>query len=610
MQISKGNPLLMGSQKVNRSYNFSYACTNDNITLLIFDSKAEQVSYRIQMDATYKTGDVFSCKIGGVSLDKCYYGYEVNGRMRIDPYAKTITDCEEFGIEKEQPQYLSRIVLDHYDWEEDEPLRIPYEDCIFYKMNVRGFTKSRTSGVHHKGTFAGIIEKIPYLKELGITTIELMPCYEFDEMQRFPDISEESILSIYSSGPIRTPVNYWGYVKGYHFAPKASFTSIAGQRSDYTVEFKRMVKTLHRNGIEVVMEMYFEGETPDRVIDCLRYWVREYHIDGIHLYADAASLAIAADDPLLSRTKIITVYWEGHSKNYKNIGNSNEGFAITAKRFLKGDEDQLSSFVNIERANPVNSANVNYITSHNGFTLMDLVSYDRKHNDANGENNRDGENYNYSWNCGVEGKSRKRKVMELRQKQIKNAFFILLLAQGTPLILAGDEFENSQGGNNNPYCIDSETSWLNWKSAGQPGAIFTFVKELIAFRMSRRILHMPKQLLAYDQAGCGYPDISYHGSSAWYTTMENYERHIGIMYCSRYAKQDEEEDELIYVAYNLHWETHELALPNVAQGCQWEVIMSSLPDEKKLKITDNRMIRMEPRSIAVLTGKIRPYQKN
>ena len=616
MLINKGNPLVMGSEKIGRSYNFSVACNEKSAALLLFDNKGD-LKHRIDMDEHFKSGNVFSCRISDISLERALYCYEIDGKRMTDPYAKTITDCCEFGIEKENPCYLSRVALESFDWEGDQPLNLPYSDCIFYKLHVRGFTKSRTSGVKHKGTFAGIIEKIPYLKRLGITTLELMPAYEFDEMMRFPQLYRQEQNNIYHALPIHTPVSYWGYVKGFHFAPKASFTAMAQMRSDYTVEFKKMVKQLHANGIEVVMEMYFDGERPDYILDCIRYWVTQYHIDGVHLYGPVAALETAAADPVLAKTKIITVFWNGNADGCRHMANYNDGFAGTMRRFLKGDENQLADFVNVSRYNPPQSANINYITNHNGFTMLDLVSYDRKHNEANGENNQDGEDFNYSWNCGVEGKSRKQKIVQLRQRQIKNAFMMLLLAQGTPLLLAGDEFENSQGGNNNPYCIDGETTWLNWKKADTACQIEDFVRTLIKLRRQYPILHMERQLLASDTLSCGFPDISYHGSSAWYQSMENYNRHIGILYCSKYTKAYAEDKaggqtagepadscgtgyDLIYVGCNMHWEQHELALPKLPEKAEWEKLLCSGSMETDVCLTDNRAVLLAPRTMAVL----------
>lgn len=624
MVIAKGNVLKMGSSKVGRTYNFAFASSSDSVSLLIYDSNGS-LRHKFEMDSEYKVGSVFACQISGEMLDKALYCYEVDGKKVIDPYAKTVSGCHEFGIEDEDVLYLSRIMLDKFDWQGDKPLNYPYDECIFYKMHVRGFTKSRTSGVKNKGTFAGIINKIPYLKELGITTIELMPAYEFDEMSRFMQFYEEKNQNIYTPVPIKMPVNYWGYTRGFHFAPKASFSSTALFKTDYTVEFKKMVKQLHANGIEVVMEMYFDKETPDMVLDCLRYWVTEYHIDGVHLYGSTVSLEMAAADPVLSGTKIITVYWNGNRGELKHMGNYNDGFSKVARCFLKGDENQLGDFVRVSRENPLSGANINYITNHNGFTMVDLVSYERKHNEANGENNKDGENFNHSWNCGVEGKSRKKKIVRLRQRQIKNAFMMLLLSAGTPLILAGDEFENSQSGNNNPYCIDGETTWLNWKNADSAKDMLEFLKELIAFRKKYKILHMPNQLMASDPVSCGYPDISYHGSKAWYQAMENYNRHIGIMYCTKYdgtkyggaksgntscrAECGDGGYELIYVAYNMHWEAHELALPKLTGVGVWTVKMCSGDKNEDVVLKDDKTVEIAPRTTAVLVSKLTNSEK-
>lgn len=604
--ITKGNPVYMGTSKQGKIYNFAYGSRAECADLLILNSDGSE-RYRIKMDSSYKTGDVFAVALSGVSLDKYYYCYEENGKRRLDPYAKTITNCEKFGIE-DNTRHESRIVLDKFEWGDDKPLNIPYEDCVFYKMHVRGFTKSRTSGVKCKGTFKGIMEKIDYLKGLGVTTLELMPCYEYDEMERFPELIEEDKNSIYNQLPLNRPVNYWGYCSGFHFAPKASFSFLSQTRSDYTVEFKSLIKLLHANGIEVVMEMFFDRETPDMILDCARFWVREYHIDGIHFYGSQTALDMLADDPVLSSTKIITVYWDKHRNGARNMASYNNDYANVARRFLKGDENQLERYIGISRKNPYNSAVINYITNHNGFTMMDLVSYDRKHNEHNGENNQDGENYNYSWNCGIEGKSRKKKIIELRQQQMKNAFMMMFFSAGTPLILAGDEFCNSQGGNNNPYCIDGETTWLNWKKSDEACDMEKFVKRIIRYRQCHKILHMEKQLLASDSRSCGYPDVSYHGSNAWYQVMENYNRHIGIMFCTDYDGLEHDEGyELIYAGFNMHFDEHQLALPKLPEGAEWEQRMSS--GSEQLVIEDERYIHIPPRTTVVLRAVIRKNKK-
>lgn len=599
MNITCGNPCIMGVFKNANGYNFAIASTAINITLLLFKKNSRNVEFSIQLDERYKTGDIFAVLISEIDLKEYQYHYMIDNKCVVDPYAKTITDCKDFWQIYSDPFYVSCVELEVFDWEEDSTLAITYDKCIIYKIHARGFTKSKTSNVKNKGTFAGIIEKIPYLRELGITTIEMMPAYEFEEVDRF---REDKKVDMYTPIDVKT-LNYWGYTGGLHFAPKASYCANADNRIDYSYEFKLLVKELHKNGIELIMEMYFDKENTNMINDCIRFWVMEYHIDGVHIYCQANRFHIVAEDALLSKTKIFTTFWDGEARldAYKNIANYNDGFSTIAKRFLKGDEDQLSAFINALRSNPTQSANINYITNHNGFTMFDLVSYERKHNEANGEGNRDGEKYNHSWNCGVEGKTRSKKIMELRQRQIKNAFMLLLLGQGTPLIMSGDEAENSQGGNNNPYCLDNETSWVNWSNTENAKELFEFVKKLISFRKEHGILHMPSQLYMADFLSCGYPDISYHGNNAWYSVLENYNRHIGIMYCSKYANNSD--DDLIYVAYNMHWESHELALPKIADGCQWTVILDSTKEQKEFEISNNKIAKIEPRSVVVLIGK-------
>jgi len=604
MNIGYGNPCIMGAVKIGGGYNFSVKGTYEKCALLLYKKNSREIALCVELDESFKTGDVFSVLLSGIDLKDYQYNYKIENKYVVDPYAKTVTDCQEFGTVTENALYVSCVELDEFDWEEDRTLMIPYDECIIYKLHARGFTKSKTSGVKNKGTFEGIIEKIPYLKELGITTIEMMPAYEFQEVGRF---KEDKKIDMYTPSDVNV-LNYWGYTSGLHFAPKSAYCvndmNGSGNR-DYSFDFKRLVKELHKNGIELVMEMYFDKENANLIDDCIRFWAIEYHIDGVHLYCNQNNLHVVAEDSILSKTKIFTDVWDGDSNvnTYKNMGSYNDGFSTVAKRFLKGDEDQLTTFVSALKMNPVQSANINYITNHNGFTLLDLVSFDRKHNETNGEGNRDGENYNHSWNCGVEGKSRSKKIIELRQRQIKNAFMLLLLAQGTPLIMSGDEVENSQGGNNNPYCIDDEMTWLNWSNAENAKEIKEFVKKLITFRKEHGILHMPKQLYMADVLSCGYPDISFHGKNAWYSALENYNRHIGVMYCSKYAKNSNE-DELIYVAYNMHWESHDLALPKIANGCHWSVVLDSTKEQKALNIMDDKIVKIDPRSVVVLLVKL------
>ncbi|MCM1467111.1 MAG: alpha-amylase family glycosyl hydrolase [Alistipes sp.] len=602
--IAAGNPMILGANKTDEGYNFAVVSREDRIELNLYEKGSECPSHVIELDERYKYGDIFAVRISGLDFGHLEYNYRKNGKYLLDPYAMHVCDVYEFGQSVREGGYRSKVMLENYDWEGDRTLNIPYDETVIYKLHVRGFTKHTSSKVKHKGTYAGVAEKIPYLKELGITAVELMPVFESEEVQKWTESDKNSMYSRQFNGR----VNYWGFAKGMYFAPKASYAAKSRDNEDYTVEFKDMVKALHKAGIEVILEMFFPYDAGINMIcDCVRHWIVEYHIDGIHLNCSDAVSEAVANDPLLSRVKMFTTYWNiGNVKrSYKNLANYNQGFMNCARKLLKGDENQLNEFVSRVKSNAANTAVINYITNNNGFTLMDLVSFDRKHNENNGENNRDGEDFNNSWNCGVEGKCRKKKIMDLRRRQIKNAMMMLLLSQGTPLIMAGDEFGNSQSGNNNPYCQDNEVSWLNWRNLDSNRELFEFFKALVAFRKSHKILHMEEPLRDMDYYACGYPDVSYHGDNAWFAGFENYNRHLGIMYCGKYAKNtDGNEDDFIYVAYNLHWEKHTLALPFLPDGKRWHVEFDSsggAHDEDV--INAERHVTANERSIVVLTGR-------
>lgn len=607
----------MGCNLIDGAYNFSICTSSDNVLLLIFSDKKKYPKHKIKLNEDNRFGDIYSVRIEGIDLSKYYYAYEIDKHIYIDPYAKEITDCTCFGKKSKEDIYISPISLPDFDWQEDRPLDLDFNECIYYKLNVRGFTKSKTSKVKEKGTFKGIIEKIPYFKELGITSLELMPAYEFDEIGRFYQLKEQTILSRYGvdtrfiQGDKSSVVNFWGYTRGFYFAPKASFSSIVSGKDNkvgYSLEFKEMVRELHKSGIEVIMEMFFEKETVSLALDCVKFWVQEYHIDGVHLYGDETILKTIATDPMLSKTKILTIYWDGNKGTYKHMANYNNDFQNVARQLLKGDENQLQAFMNVSRNNPTNSAVINYITNNNGFTLRDLVSYDRKHNELNGENNRDGENFNYSWNCGEEGTTKKRKIIELRLKQMKNALTMVLLSAGTPLILAGDEFGNSQEGNNNPYCVDSEISWVTWRESSTAIKILNWTKELISFRKQYKILHQANPLTLSDRLSVGFPDLSYHGSSAWFTPTDNFIRQVGMMYSAGHGQEGL--NKLIYIAYNMHWEEHGLALPKIDGGKGWEIIMCSGQKKEEAYIRqEDKCVVLAPRSVAILVGDYRPLKK-
>ncbi len=555
-----------------------------------------------------KMGRVWSMTVKG-ALDALYYAFEADGQRFSDPCGRAFTGRERWGrLSHAKRLLLSPVAEPEFDWEGDEPLQIPYEDCIVYRAHVRGLTKHVSSQTEHRGTFRGVVDKIPYLKNLGITTLELLPAVEFQEVM----MPEHAEGNPYGNSEPTGRINYWGYTEACMFAPKASY---ADPGSNPVTEMKYMIRQLHKAGIELVLELYFTGkETPEQVLETVRFWVREYHVDGIHITGSVPTYLLAKD-PYLTDTKLWAVSWEEEKPEAgekKHLGEYNEGFLIDMRRALKGDEEQMSSLIYRSRRNPAHCGVLNFMAGTNGFTMMDMVSYDQKHNEANGENNRDGSDYNYSWNCGAEGPVRKKKILDLRARQLRNAMLMLFLSQGTPVLLAGDECGHSQNGNNNAYCQDNETSWINWNLNRWDQKLLTFAKHVIAFRKAHPVFHMEQEPRVMDYLACGHPDISYHGVNAWQPEFENFRRQIGILYCGSYAKKaDGREDDFFFVIYNMHWEPHEFALPNLPKGLEWSLSFDTSDStsggfyeegqEKALSSQKNYMV--PSRSVLVFRGK-------
>ena len=593
----------LGVTKTQKGYQFAFAsATEEPCTLLLYKKGAETAECRIPMERFM--GDIYVADVEKINGKNYEYAYEVDGKIVLDPYAKGVSGKHKFGEEADSQKLRCTFNLTEYNWENDKHPEIPLAESLIYCTHLRGYTMDKSSKVRAKGTFKGMIEKIPYLVSLGVKQLELMPIYEFEEFPRpkkkrskyEPEKREEGL-----------PLNYWGYTSGYYFAPKASYA----YGTDASKELKDLVKALHKAGIELILEFYFdEFAAPNMVMDCLKFWVEEYHIDGIHINRSAISMKNLVMEPALKSTKLFTEYFEQselleetNSSKRKHLAEYRDGFLVDARRLLKGDEDVLRAFADKTKRNPDNYAVVNYMANHNGFTMMDMVCYDEKHNEANGENNRDGSNYNYSWNGGVEGPTKNKAINTLRSKQLRNAFAMLMFAQGIPLIYGGDEFGNSQQGNNNVYGQDNELSWVQWNTSKSAKDLLEYVKKLIAFRNEHMAFHMPKEATMSDYKSTGIPDLSYHGENAWYGGFEAYRRHLGMMYGAGYAEENS-----VYVAYNLHQSEHEFGLPILQKGKEWKMIFSTedgidnfTPDG--VEIPNQRILNLSGRSICVLEGK-------
>lgn len=567
--------------------------------ILLFDKKHKD-GVRIPFFKEFRKGNIYSILLKGYQDTSCSYLFYHGEDLYQDPYARALDNNRKYGELTNIPSHC-KVYKSNYDWEDDNTLSIPYEDSIFYMLHVRGFTKHRSSEVRNKGTYAGIVEKIPYLKELGITAVLLMPSYEFDEVfhEDKQYMSMEDAAAAYKdlpkddaakeSGAPR--INYWGYQEGLYFLPKNAYAA----SKDAITEFKDMVKALHKNGIEVMMQFYLPPTlTYVKILEILYYWLLEYHIDGFQLMGVDIPMQMICKEPLLAETKLISekdiraAYLSesiGTVSNeiYRNFGYMNDAFLYDIRKLLKGDANMINNFINLFRNNAADKGIINYIAKQDGFRLADLVSYNDKHNEANGEDNKDGNSYNYSWNCGIEGKSRKKFITNLRMRQMKNALTFVLLAQGTPLIYSGDEFGNTQDGNNNPYCQDNAICWIKWNMLKTNEALFNYTKELIDLRKNHEILHSRTPLRGIDYISCGYPDISFHGKEAWRPDTSPESRSLGVLYCGCYGNTYKTDDSYIYIGINMHWETKQFGLPKMPKELEWVKLFSTDCGEQKTK---------------------------
>lgn len=553
MKKLKGYPLPLGVSVKNDIVNFSVAVERGKTSnLCIYKVGNDTPEYTLELPENEAIGEVRFLALDKTEVEGMEYNYEIDGEFVLDPYVKSV--AQQGGDER------GKVLLDDYDWEGDKPLEIPYHEVIAYNLHVRGFTKHASSKVKNKGTFEGVVEKIPYFKELGINQIQCMPVYAFEETKQYK--------------------NYWGYGEAFCFAAKKTYA--AGNCAEKAL--KDMIKACHKNGIEVVFHLPFAQTTPKQLIEeCLRYYVLEYHVDGFILNPYLAPMESILSDPLLKKTKIM---------QYK------DDFQNTMRAFLRGDEGAVSGVMWWLKQHSEDVGSCNYITNHTGFTLADLVSYDEKHNEANGENNYDGPDYNLSWNCGVEGKTRKKNVTELRKRQMRNAMFLMMAAQGTPCILAGDEFGNSQNGNNNVYCQDNEVAWLDWKKLEKDRTFFEYVKQLIAVRKAYPVLHSDKPLLGVDKTSCGIPDVSYHGKEAWQIPNQSSSRHLGVYYHGVDGTD-------CFIAYNMHSDEQPFALPVLSKKKEWYMVFTTANEQgiAEEKIENQRETIVDGRTIVMFVGR-------
>lgn len=609
-KVLPGNPVRQGLTRTETGFNFAVRVPDgEEASLLLYRKGSGKVEFEIPLPEEERVGEVSAVRLEPMEAGRWEYNYRLSGTVVPDVYAKRLVGREKFKapLPGEGREHEIRGGLCERPLLKTQPLHIPYEDTVIYKTHVRGFTRHGRSRVRNKGTFAGITEKITYLLELGVTALELMPVYEFFEI--LPDKAQAPMQA--AEPEQAEKVNYWGYGPALYFAPKASFSATG----DPVKEFAGLVDSLHEAGIECILEFYFPaGTNAGLVLDVLHYWQLNFGVDGFHLLGDGEWVTLAAQDPLLKKTKLIylgydttKIYGEKRRPFYKNLGEHNLAFQQELRKFLKGDEGCVENAALKLRRNPAGCGVINYFSDHDGFTMADMVSYEHKHNEANGEGNRDGSDVNYTWNCGVEGPSRKMAVRRLRMRQMRNAWMMLMTAQGTPMIYGGDEFCNSAGGNNNSYCQDNEVGWLDWNRDKASLQMTEFVKKCVDFRKRHPVLHMAEEPRLMDYKSYGCPDLSYHGERAWYTQMEYTSRILGEMYCGSYAhKADGSDDDYIYIAYNMYWNPQKLALPTLPDKKVWKLAASSdleegfFPQGQEEVLSDQRGVVVPARTVIIL----------
>lgn len=615
----KSNPLYFpcGVCICQNGFHVKLVSDQNEVSILFYHRNEKDFFTKIDLCAEDKMGNVFSVFVtvdvdDAEDVKEYLAGMEYNfcDRRSVfpDPYGKSFSGRDTWG-KTDQVYNIRRspVVAAEFDWENDRRPGYALEDNVFYRMHARGFTKSPSSKVVQKGTFSGILEKKEYLKELGINAILLMPIQEFEEVILPKNQIQGPFGEVHPTGKL----NYWGYDHALHFAPKASYSM--RKHRDAVNECKTLIREMHKFGIEVFLEFFFDGsQSEDYVQEVLRYWVSEFHIDGV-LLSGHFHLTPVAEDPYLVNTKILTEfeYGGGKSKN-RHLASFQPAFLCDMRRILKGDEGMVQTLMYHLRSNPKHARRINYMADIKTMSMMDMVSYDIKHNEANGEQNADGVEFNYSWNCGVEGPSKKKKVQELRAKQLRNAFLMIFLSQGSPMIAMGDEVGQSRGGNNNAYCQDNEISWMNWKLVRTNNRLLEFVKFLIRFRKMHPTFRASSEPRLLDYMGIGKPDMSFHGIHVWQPSTEHHRRQLGVLYTGRYFKHaDGREDESFYVLFNMHWEDHEFALPMTEKGKFWHRAIDTSdvqgngfanPSEEVL-LKNQRSIAVKARSIVVLMEK-------
>ena len=541
--------------------------------LLLYETENNRLVSTIRFPESGRTGSVWALEAELPEDKEFTYLFRVNGREVIDPRAYCLTERSGAKTRKIRARVLVPPISD------EAPLGLPWNQTILYKLHVRGYTMGKGSGVKAKGTFLGLAEKLDEIKELGVTSLVLMPCYEFDTDGR----------------------NYWGYAPGFYYAPKRSYCAT----DEPTEEFAAFVKACHEAELECIPEFCFPPELSSReAADILRHWALSYGVDGFHILGKGNWLSELQRDPVLADRKLFLD--EVLPGAGENAASWTPDYKYAMRRFLAGDRSlSVGEIGNYLSRNRGRGVYVNYFADHDGFTLADAVSYSEKRNEENGQENTDGPVGEPSWNCGAEGKTGNARVNALRLRYIYNAFSLLLLSQGVPMIYAGDEFLNSQNGNNNAWCQDNETGWVNRSRRVDAAKLSEFVAGLIRLRKEHPVLARNEAFRRTDHLGIGFPDVSFHDSSAWVTENGSAKDGLAMLLNGAYAGTSEEKETSFFIACNPNAEGRRIALPNLPGKVAWQVILDTDGENRtggKIDAAES-YVSLAPQSVLLLAMK-------
>jgi isoamylase len=690
-ELSPGSPLPLGPTVQRGGVNFAIVSeTATSATLVLFLPGEDDPILEFPLDPVLnRTGHIWHALLEGLDAG-IEYGYRFDrspneapryfrfdpSKILLDPYARATSRNWSWGAAKGERQLRSVVADSDFDWGFDKPLRTPLSDTIIYELHVRGFTQHPSSRVTSPGTFAGLVEKIPYLQELGVTAVELMPVCEFDEV-------EMGRRNPVSGAPL---VNFWGYHPIAFFSPNAAYSAKSNGRAA-ALELKEMIRAFHRAGIEVILDVVFNhtGEgAPDgpvcsfrgidnplyymvqsgsgsyldytgcgntlncshpivrqMVLDALRHWVSEYHVDGFRfdlasaLSRDRDGKVLASPpllerivaDPCLADVKLIAEAWDaaglyqvGNFPAYGRWAEWNGKFRDDIRRFVKGDPgmvpalaSRLTGSADLYQSSarqPFHS--INFVTCHDGFTLQDLVAYQQKHNEENGEENRDGSSENLSWSCGTEGGTADPEIEKLRRRQVRNFASLLILSHGVPMILYGDETGRTQKGNNNAYCQDNDLTWMNWELSREQSDLLRFFKNLIQFRRSHPALRRE----CFESSAAKHPvEMHWHGRRVFQADWSPESRSLAL-----HLKMggDSQQEDNIFIIANAHWEGSHFELPQL-EGRTWVRFLDTSVDPphdicevgREKQLEDVESYKVGARSVVVLVlGRQKPRGRN